>query len=73
MLSVKSDKQAHAPIWSGDHTRKNEKIALTCIQMLFQDTTIVICAHGTTNVQCHWHLQSSVPLALEKVQCPWLY
>ena len=72
MLSVKSGKQAPAPIWSGDHGRKNEKIALTCTDP----------NAGARYHNCHmspWHHKCSVPLALAKfsapgtirVKCPW--
>ena len=44
------------------------KIDLTCTDptTVFWETTIVKHAYGTTNVQCPWHFQCSVPLALSQ-------
>ena len=52
---------------------KNAKDSSDLTQTLSQVATIVHCAHGTSNVQCHWHyLKLSAPGTCN-VQCPWHY
>ena len=58
-------------MWSGDHGRKMKDWP-----DLHQWNHCVLryhkfkCAHGTTNVQCPWHYESSVPLALLEFSAP---